>query len=634
MGSQSRVIAAAAVGVLVLLCADRPAYAQSRNEAARVASLAPGSIGGIVQDERGAAVEGVVVSAVGPTNAFTVSDLGGRFVLPTLSPGPYLIRAHLSGFVAARGQMVDVRPSARASSSIALHRVAASEPQPLGVLAAGFGTVVDAPAPAVAQTDGADAVGTTGVEPSPVDESHSEVAWKLRHVRRGVLKEATFIDDLINGETSEAPGFGRAAESSARLAASLFSATPFSGQLNLLTSGAFDAPQQLFSTDGFVSSVAYLSLRAPVGDRADWTARAALTQGDMSSWIVAGAYTSRAPERHRYDIGVSYSTQQYGAGGSLAWRDDTSGSRSAGEVYGFDTFTVTPAIALTYGARVARYDYLDQSTLVSPRVALSLTPADHLRVNATASHRAIAPGAEEFVPPVDSAVWLPPQRTFSSVGSKPLDSERTSHLEIEVERDIAGATFSVRAFRQRVRDQSATIFGIDVPGTVASRLGHYLIANAGDGDASGWGAGVRTPVTRRVRGSVAYTRARARWNEGDDLAYMILLAPSAVRLGSDHVQDLATSLETELPRTATRVLVLYRVSNAFATAGDRPGFDSRFDVQVRQSLPFMDFSSARWEMLLAVRNVFREAAGDSSVYDELLVVRPPKRIVGGLALRF
>jgi hypothetical protein len=62
--------------------------------------------------------------------------------------------------------------------------------------------------------------------------------------------------------------------------------------------------------------------------------------------------------------------------------------------------------------------------------------------------------------------------------------------------------------------------------------------------------------------------------------------------------------------------------------------DSRFDVQVRQSLPFMDFSSAKWEMLVGVRNFFRDAAPDQSIYDEVLVVHPPKRIVGGLTLKF
>ena len=91
-----------------------------------------------------------------------------------------------------------------------------------------------------------------------------------------------------------------------------------------------------------------------------------------------------------------------------------------------------------------------------------------------------------------------------------------------------------------------------------------------------------------------------------------------------------------MPETATRVIVLYRVSNAFAHASPRqaPALDARFDVQVRQSLPFMDFSNAKWEMLVAVRNFFRETASDQSIYDELLVVHPPKRIVGGLTLKF
>jgi hypothetical protein len=39
-------------------------------------------------------------------------------------------------------------------------------------------------------------------------------------------------------------------------------------------------------------------------------------------------------------------------------------------------------------------------------------------------------------------------------------------------------------------------------------------------------------------------------------------------------------------------------------------------------------------MLVGVRNFFRDPAIDQSIYDELLVVRPPKRIVGGLTLHF
>jgi hypothetical protein len=118
---------------------------------------------------------------------------------------------------------------------------------------------------------------------------------------------------------------------------------------------------------------------------------------------------------------------------------------------------------------------------------------------------------------------------------------------------------------------------------------------------------------------------------------MVPLASSATRRGSERVHDVASTLEADVPETATRVSVLYRVSNGFAhrdAIPDRQPFDSRFDVQVRQSLPFMDFTTAKWEMLLAVRDFFHEAAADQSIHDELLVVRPPKQIVGGLTLRF
>jgi hypothetical protein len=89
--------------------------------------------------------------------------------------------------------------------------------------------------------------------------------------------------------------------------------------------------------------------------------------------------------------------------------------------------------------------------------------------------------------------------------------------------------------------------------------------------------------------------------------------------------------------SATRVFVLYKLNNAYARGDEsqtRPGLDGRWDVQVIQGLPFMNFSSAQWEMLVAVRNLFRESFSETSVYDELLVVRPPKRLVGGITVRF
>ena len=517
MRGPSRVTASALVGSLVLLHVPSLALAQSAAQVrpiTHIASIAAGSIQGTVLDERGAPVVGAMVSALGATTAFALSDRSGRFELRTLSPGPYLVLAHLTGFVASRGQVLDVRPSGLTSSSIALRHVILATPAGSPpVLAAGLGVAPEAPvlpADPVGTSDTSSTAGSAG------DDDHGSLAWRLRHARRTILKDATLPEDLL---ADEAPVdthmfgvpdvLGRVSGAPVRFATNLFAGTPFSGQVNLLTTGSFDTPQQLFSADNFSHNTAYLALGAPVGEHADWTVRAALTQGDIASWIVAGEYTTRAPARHRYDIGLSYSTQRYEGGNFAALRNVTDGSRNAGALYGFDTFSISPLLTLTYGARYARYDYLENGSLISPRVALTMQPADHFRVSTMLSRRAVAPGAEEFMPRMDTGIWLPPQRTFSSMMTGlPLQAERTSHMEVEVERDLASATVSLRAFRQHVADQLVTLFGMDLPGAPPA-LGHYFVGNTGDVNASGLSAGVRAAFAHRVHGSVEYSVTNA-----------------------------------------------------------------------------------------------------------------------------
>ena len=633
---------AAAVGGLVLLFASSDLAAEPEApRAVHVAAVSAGSIQGVVQDENGVPVKGAVVWALGATTTFDVTDGSGRFALRTLSPGAYLVRAHSSGFIASPGKIVDVRPSGRASSSIALRHATTSSPE-VPVLVAGVGSgPTEAPTPPPNGPDappGATSGATSG------NDDHGEIAWRLRHLRRGILQELTRPDALVADEspTPDTSVFGPSNSgflgSPARLATNFFAGTPFSGQFNLLTTSSFDTPQQLFSGDNLASSVAYISVGAPAGSRADWAVRGAISQADISSWVVEGVYSTRGPARHHYDVGLSYATERYDGGNPATLRDVTDGSRNAGAMYGFDTFTITPAVAMTFGARYAHYDYLDGKSLLSPRVQLTLSPGEHFRINTLVSRRAIAPGAEEFLPPGDNGIWLPPQRTFSSLDSgRPLDAEYTTHFEVGLERDLGSASaVSVRAFRQHVDDQLVTMFDVEVPGLPPATLGHYFIGNYGAVGARGVSAAFRTQVAGRVRGSVEYSLTSAQWNPGDALGYWMLQLPSTSLLRSDRIHDVATRVETDVPETSTRIVVLYRVSSAFAGrhADDEGLLDSRFDVQVHQSLPFLDFSTAKWEMLLGVRNFFRDPAVGQSVYDELLVVRPPKRIVGGLTMRF
>ncbi len=648
MRDASRLIATA-VGVLVGLCISAPASGQTPQAVGRVASLPSGTIQGSVRDEAGAPVQGVMLSALGSSTAFAVSDRLGHFALRPLSPGPYLVRAHLSGFISPRGQIVQVLPGTPVSSSISLRHVVAGSAASNTILPASIGGALQVPEPAATEPDAPTATANEPGGPSKNGkDGDSEIEWRLRHARRSILHDA--VDQVLIPDTApESAGafapFGQRPHretGSAANAVSFFADTPFFGQVNLLTTSSFDAPQDLFTQRTLLGrNVANVLLGAPVGDRADWTVRGALTQGDISSWVLFGDYITRAAGRHRYDVGVSYSTQRYDGGNFAALRNVTDGSRNAGTLHGFDTFAVTPALSVTYGARYARYDYLEGRSLLSPRLAVTVTPVEHFRVNALVSRRALAPGAEEFMPPADTGIWLPPQRTFSSlIDNGPLVAERTTHVEVGLERDIAaGTTVSVRAFAQQVDNQLVTLFGIDEPGRPSAAIGHYFVANSRGVSAHGYSAGVKAVIAQRVHGSIDYSFARAQWDTSSpatDLSYLMMVAPSALRTASERIQDLATSITTDVPETSTRVIVLYRLNNGFVRRDsvDGPTVDARFDVQVRQALPFMDFSNAKWEMLVAVRNFFHDTVGEQSIYDELLVVRPPKRVVGGLTLRF
>lgn len=630
-----------AVALLCLATTAAPLHAQSSvrlqpQPVARLASVAQADLRGVVLDERGTPVQGAVVSALGSASAFAVSDRDGRFTFRNLPAGPYLLRAHLQGYVPARGQIVQVNASSREISTIALRRrVDASESAT--VLAAAVGPA-EVPA------------GTTG-DGRPDTDDHGEVAWRLRHLKRSVLKEATpSLIDLGGADAFQpdprsafmapiAETFSGLRAGSARIASALFSDLPVSGQINLLTRTSFDRPQSLFSADnwGMPSGIAYVSLQAPTID-GDWSMRGAMTEGDVSSWIVSSSFMRSSTAVHRYETGMSYGVQRYMIGSADALAAAADGSRTVGAVYAYDTWSITPQIALNYGGKYASYGYMADRGQFSPRASLILGPdANNVKFRATVSRRALAPGAEEFLPPA-TGLWLPPERTFSPVSPRlGFSAERVDHAEFAAEGDFIGDfTLGMRVFRQSVDDQLVTLFGVSRPDTPIARGRHYYVGSGGDFTAIGWGVSLAGNVGEAVRGSVDYTQVDTVWGRRPiDDAPLSRLTASLLPAGDTLVHDLTTSFESLIPATATRLFVVYKVNTAFAddrVAGRQGG--GRFDVQVTQSLPFIGGALSQWEMLFGVRNLFREELLDASIFDELLVMRPPKRIIGGLTVRF
>jgi hypothetical protein len=632
------VVTAAVVSVVgTSLSAASPAIASPAPAAAAGPRQAPGgSIVSYVRDQSGRPLVGAIVSVIGRRIVTSVTDDEGRCVFGALPAGDYLVRVHRSGYVSTSSLLVLAGPGASTTWSFVLkapspraldpREARTASPQ---VLAAGFvGSAIE---PA---TDG----------PAEDEETHdhSEVAWRLKHLKRHVLKDATSEvtfeegDDPAEFDRAVADMFARQT-GPAQVAASLLSQFPLAGQVNLLTTGAFDRPEQLVSPGSLARGVAMVSLGASAGSRGDWAVQGAMTQGDVASWMVSGSYLTRAPARHVLDVGMSYSLQRYDGSNPAALAAVADGNRYAGVVYAIDSWSISENVSLSYGARYANYGYIEKG-LLSPRARLTVAPVDSLRISVGASRRAVAPGAEEFVPSMVAGTWLPPERTFAPINGTAFVPERTRHLDVAVEHDLTDSTMlGVRAFTQRTKDQMVTLFGMGALERETADLGHYWLGTGGDVDARGYTVSVRQVVARRIRGSIDYTVTTAEWHEtglSDQVAQRL---PGMVRTGTERLHDLTTTLETEVPVTETRVFALYRFNTGYAS--DRltelgSGPDVRFDVQVTQSLPFMNFSNAQWEMLVGVRNLFRDIVDEASTYDELLVVRPPKRIVGGLTLRF
>ena len=107
---------------------------------------------------------------------------------------------------------------------------------------------------------------------------------------------------------------------------------------------------------------------------------------------------------------------------------------------------MSPRLVLGYGTGYARYDYLGGPGVWSPRLSITV-PLDGFRVKALASRKALVPGAEEFAPSV-TGLWLPPERTFSSLAHDGrFTPEHVRHLQISLERDLACGRHRVGARR-------------------------------------------------------------------------------------------------------------------------------------------------------------------------------------------
>jgi outer membrane receptor protein involved in Fe transport len=329
------------------------------------------------------------------------------------------------------------------------------------------------------------------------ERSESGLAWRLRRLKRSVLRDAEMGGGFrVDDDFSLADPFeflGRADRPAPRSAA-----------------GALFAD---ISLDGMAGrSAHHWGLRQPVRPAAarphpqcrlffgrvecrramgTWTMRAAMNQGDLDSWMLAGNYAARAGATHRYEAGMTYSLQRYQGGNpsALAALPDT--ARNVGTLYAYDEWAISPALSVGYGATYANYDYLAEPSLLSPRLTATYAPAATWRIRGIASRQLSAPGAQEFLPPT-RASWLPPQRTFAPLSRDGFRTQGLEHYEVGVEKLMNGARVGVRVFQQQIDDQMVTLFGVRQQDTTAEALGHYYVGRLATRRCAVWVSRCRT----------------------------------------------------------------------------------------------------------------------------------------------
>ncbi|HEY7474214.1 MAG TPA: TonB-dependent receptor [Vicinamibacterales bacterium] len=581
-----------------------------------------GRIHGVVRDDVGRGVSGVSVLAMGRTLALARSDQQGHFAL-SVPAGDYILRAAREGYVSTYREAVRVQTAAELERNIILLRQGVRTAE-RSVLTASLTETPPIGSEVLAQA-------------AATDHSHSEAAWRLRHLPRSVLRDSA--EPAVDPAREFRPKnslLDKTLYGSARAATSFFVDTDFSGQVNFLTTSA------VAGTHGWLPAqwprgIASIAVGAPVGQHGDWSVRGALTAGDLSSWVLLGEYEARETRAHAFRLGMSFSAQGHFDRQGAALSVPATDIRNVGGIYGFDLWRIRPGLTLDYGVRFDRYDYV-ASRFISPRVGARVTLFKDTHLLTIASRRIVAPGADEFLPPPSTGLWLPPERTFSSlVARRPLNAEQVHHFEIGIEREFgpAGATrtISVRRFRHAVTNQVATLFGVDE----TSDIGHYYVASPGNVDLDGWGVRLSTRMLRRIAASIDYTTGVGAWQYRREARLLRFRAPTVVRPERERLHDLTTSVDAAFPETATRVSAVYRLNSAFSTSDPglrTPTTAGRFDIQVHQGLPFQPIRGGRLEVIFALQSLFRDFRDPGSLYDELLTLAPPMRLMSGVQVRF
>jgi len=552
-----------------------------------------GGLVGWVEDTRGTPVSGVVISLFGKgvdaAGLVTLSDSAGRFFLPSLPAGSYTLRALAAGHLPAPARQVTVLPDRDSTFTVSL-------------------------TPLLREAAGADAA--EAAEEADSDTTR-ELRWLLRHKRRSVLEDrgaASAAEEALAADVTAV---------SAHLASWL---TDLGGTVEVMANPAgVGVGSMPLGFQAAPESFSLVRLKGRMAGGGSWSLGGLVADNESTTWRTAAEFIIEPGGGHEIQAGSGYGTRLFQplVSGDREGRLD---NRTVGAIFVQDRWQAAENVAATAGARFSYIGFLEDRNHLDPFAAVELKRDARTRVRGTVSSRTLVPGGDLLTL---SVLGSAPAMAFAVMGEQ-LRPERTMRYELVVDQALGPATLSARTFYEGVQDQLVNAFS----GPRSARS--LRIVNGGGVAARGMGLTLARRFGNSVQGSITYTYGRS-WRRDPVAVTEAGALPEFFAYRDADFHDVVTRVETFIDWSDTRVIAFYRLNSLIPEAEGRKASalaNARFDVQLRQGLPFLAaLTRADWEFLLAVRNLFYETS-EGATLDEVAVLNPPKRVLGGISVRF
>jgi len=543
---------------------------------------------GWVENTRGLPVSGAVVSLFGRGQRggsfVTLTDSTGQFALPSLPAGSYTLRAIGNGHLPAPARQITVLPNRESLFTVSL--------TPDGE-------------ESVAQASNDDAITV----------SPREWRWLVRHRRRSVLEASDHsVRTRSLAAVSDLPP-----AAAGRLADLVGSVEFLSAPLVL---SGVEAP-----TLDSGANMGALRLGGNFEDGGSWSLGGLLTESSSTTWRMAAEFVLDPLEGHRLEAGAGFGTRdlRLGLSDTPAGALDT---HSLGAIFVKDNWTASDHVAASVGGRYSFVGFLADRNYFDPFASVIVRPDRKTMLRGSVASHTLAPGGDLLTV---STIASSPALVLARLDDQ-VRAERAVRLDLSAERSL-GLSTTVGAFSyfEDVQDQMLNAYEGD------ARARTLRIFNVGAVLVRGVGVSVNRSFGPNVRSSVAYSYGRS-WRDGVSGDPLLgILVPGTYQSARFH--DLVARVETMIDATDTRLSAYCRLNSLRAAEADprtvhTPVLTTRFDVQLTQGLPFLQsLTRADWEVLLSVRNLSYETS-EAGTLDELAVLRAPKRVLGGVSVRF